>query len=53
MNSIGNRFSIKHCEGSTLNPFTEWVDAVMVSQPNPPTQMNWIFKLADETVSRL
>jgi len=49
MNAIGKRCSIKQLRGSTLNPFTEWVDAVMVSKPNPPMQMNWIFKLADET----
>lgn len=44
---IGERCLIQRMGGTLLNPVVEWIGATMVSVPNPPTQTNWIFELAD------
>lgn len=47
INAIGQKCRIKQIGGTIQNPSINWVDAVMVSQPNPPLQTSWIFELAD------
>ena len=44
---IGERCLIQRIGGTLLNPFVEWVEALMVDEPNPPTQKHYVFELAD------
>jgi len=42
---VGQHFLVQQISGTHVAPYLEWLPGVMVSEPNPPAQYHWNFKL--------